>query len=583
MKPFVLLLLTPAFWPAFLPAASIAVRGQDGRVVVKESPAERQGLDPVTQRTEDQFRASYYYGLSQLALQQGLNADAEVLLGRAQEADPASPLLAREHGELLEALGRDAQAAVQYDQALQADPADLELRRRLARTYARVGQMDLARKLFSGPDGAEPKDPAFLRSLAGLDIAAEDYAAAEKRLRALVAVDKDPDDLELLAGLLQRKHEPSEAAALYRQVLAQDPGRSTTWARLAASLDAEGDTGAALEALRAGSQASPDSTLMADQLGRLSYRLGLYEESEAAFGRVLELDPKDGDSLLYRGLSRLKLRRFAEAEADFSALGKVHQDDPGQSYGLALALLLQKKYPQAEAAFRQAIKLNPQAEPAYVQLAYLYERLQQKDKALKALKEGLKALPDSEDLVLLTAAVHESNGDRAAATDVLRQAVRRGGGPTLRFQLAVSLDKGGEWAKAETVLLDLIKEDPKSAQALNYLGYSWADRGQRLPEAEALIRRALELDPGNLYYLDSLGWALQKQSKSSEALAALDKAAAGIGDSHDADEAVVMDHLAAAKESLGDKAGADAARAKAAGIRAAAAAEPKKSEIEDEP
>lgn len=579
-----LLLLTPALWPAFLPAASVAVQGQDGRVRVQESPAVRQGIDPLAQRIEDQYRASYYYGLAQLAAQQGSGADAELLLARAQEADPASPLLAREHGELLEGLGRDAQAAVQYDKALQADPKDLELRRRLARTYARVGQMDLARKLFAGPGGAESTDPEYLRSLVGLDVAADDYAAAEKRLRTLTALREDPDDLELLAGLLQRKHEHAEAAELYRRALAKDPARSTSWARLAASLDAAGNTGSALQALRDGSQAAPDSTLMADQLGRLSYRLGLYKESDAAFGRLLELDPKDADSLLYRGLSRLKLRRFADAEADFSRLGQVQRDDPGQSYGLALALLLQKKYPQAEAAFQQAIKLNPQAEPAYVQLAYLYERTKQPEKALKALKQGLKALPASEDLTLLLAALHEGNGDRAAATEVLRQAVRRGGGPALRFQLAVSLDKGGDFAKAEGVLQALIKDEPKHAQALNYLGYSWADKGQRLPEAEALIRRALELDPDNLYYLDSLGWALHKQAKDAEAEAALSKAAAGIDDSRDADEAVVMDHLAAAREALGNKDGAAQARAKAAGIRAAAAAAPKKTDDdEDEP
>jgi tetratricopeptide (TPR) repeat protein len=582
-RALLLLLLTPALWPAFLPAASVETRGADGHVSVRSSEAERQGEDALGERIEAQYRSSYYYSLAQLALQQGLNADAEVLLSRAQEADPSSPLLAREHGEVLEALGHDAQAAVQLDQALQDEPKDLELRRRLARCYLRLGKSDLARSLFQEPGGADPTDPDWLRSLIGLDISVGDMAAAETRLKGLVKAQDDPDDLELLAGLLQRRSQNAEAAALYRRAVAKDPSRSTAWARLAASLDAEGNTTAALKALSEGAQAAPESSLLADQLGKLEYRLSRYQESEAAFSRVLDMDPTDGENLLYRGLSRLKLKRYADAEADFSALGKVQKDDPGQSYALALALLLQKKFPQAEAAFKQALDLNPKAEPAYIQLGYLYERQGQLDKAVKVLQQGLKALPSSEDLSLLLAAMHEAKGDHRAATDDLRQAVRRGAGDAVRFQLAVSLDKGGDFKEAESVLLALIKDAPKDAQALNYLGYSWADRGLHLPEAEAMIRRALEQEPGNLYYLDSLGWALHKQAKDHEAEAALSKAAAGIGDSHDDDEAVVFEHLAAAREALGESAGAAEARAKAQAIRAAAAAAPKKTDDEELP
>ena len=56
-----------------------------------------------------------------------------------------------------------------------------------------------------------------------------------------------------------------------------------------------------------------------------------------------------------------------------------------------------------------------------------------------------------------------------------------------------------------------------SAPALNSLGYTLADRGQRLPEAVGFIERALKVDPDNPSYLDSLGWALFKQGRAAEA------------------------------------------------------------------
>ncbi len=341
---------------------------------------------------------------------------------------------------------------------------------------------------------------------------------------------------------------------------------------MAASLDAAGDTGAALKALEQGLQAVPDSALLADQLGRLSYRLGRFEASEDAFGRLLQADPKDTDGLLYRGLSRLKLRRYPEAEADFQALGQLQDDSPGQWYGLALALNMQKKYAQAEAALRKVLALNPKAEPAWVQLAFLYERQGQLPKAEQALKQSLKALPASEELTLLLASAHEAQGEKKEAIEVLRQAVRRGAGEAVRFQLAVSLDKSGDFKAAEGVLEALVKDAPKHAQALNYLGYSWAEQARRLPEAEALIRRALELDPDNHYYLDSLGWALHRQDRHAEAERALLRAAEAVSASQDPEEAVVLEHLAAVQEALGKPSEAQAARERARAIRERAAA-----------
>jgi tetratricopeptide (TPR) repeat protein len=63
----------------------------------------------------------------------------------------------------------------------------------------------------------------------------------------------------------------------------------------------------------------------------------------------------------------------------------------------------------------------------------------------------------------------------------------------------------------------VIESNPRSANALNYLGYMFADRGVRLEEANDLIRKALEIDPKNGAYLDSLGWVNFHLNKLEEA------------------------------------------------------------------
>ncbi|HXC64338.1 MAG TPA: tetratricopeptide repeat protein, partial [bacterium] len=136
------------------------------------------------------------------------------------------------------------------------------------------------------------------------------------------------------------------------------------------------------------------------------------------------------------------------------------------------------------------------------------------------------------------------------------------------------LDKQGLFPKAEVELQALIAADPKDAEALNYLGYSWADRGEKLPEAEALIRRALSAEPGNSYYLDSLGWTLYKEKRPDEALGPLQQASKPLAGSSDADEAVVYDHLAEVQAALGHGAEAQQARAQALAIRGRAKLNP---------
>ena len=529
--------------------------------------------DVVERHTDAEYRAAFFYALSCLAGMGNDHKDEAALLERALEVDPGSVLLMRERGEALLASGQAGDAAELMRKALDLAPGDLALRRKLSRVYQETDRVPLARALVLKPDGSDPDDPEWLRSLIGLDFVQDDYLSAERRLRILLAKGGSVDDQELLALTLERRQHWDEAAAQYRRVVAADPTRGSSWARLADCDDATGDTQASKADLQAGLKASPDSPLLADQLGRLQYRLEDYTGAEQAFSRLVDMDPTDAHSLLYRGLSRLKIRRYKEAEADFTALGVMQKDDPDQGYALALALMMQKKYGPAEEELRKVLKLSPRAEAAWAQLAFVDERQKRTDKAIASLKEGLKVLPNSEELFLLLSAAQEDNKDLAGAEQSLRDCLRRGGGDEVRFQLAVLLDKRGDFPGAEKELTTLIAESPKHAQALNYLGYSWVDKGVKLDQAEALIRRALAVDPGNRYYLDSLGWALYKEGRGKEALDPLTQAAQGVGKDADADadEAVVFDHLAAVQKDLGMAAEARLSTGKAEGIRGRAA------------
>jgi tetratricopeptide (TPR) repeat protein len=124
-----------------------------------------------------------------------------------------------------------------------------------------------------------------------------------------------------------------------------------------------------------------------------------------------------------------------------------------------------------------------------------------------------------------------------------------------RYSLSNVLQAMGKLDEAEEQLQLILRADPNDATANNDLGYLWADRGKKLPEAERLIRKALELDrqqrtsgaavdadsdKDNAAYVDSLGWVLFRLGKLNEAREQLEKAAALAGGE---DDPVMWDHL----------------------------------------
>jgi len=83
-----------------------------------------------------------------------------------------------------------------------------------------------------------------------------------------------------------------------------------------------------------------------------------------------------------------------------------------------------------------------------------------------------------------------------------------------------------------------VELNPKNAAALNYLGYTYAEMGVQLDEAERLIRRALEIEPDDGFYVDSLGWVYYQRGDYRHAVEQLERAVELAGD-----DPTVAEHL----------------------------------------
>jgi tetratricopeptide (TPR) repeat protein len=106
------------------------------------------------------------------------------------------------------------------------------------------------------------------------------------------------------------------------------------------------------------------------------------------------------------------------------------------------------------------------------------------------------------------------------------------------FMRGAMLEKNKKFDAAEAEFRKVLALNPTSASALNYLGYMFADRGIRLSEAHEMIRKAVDQEPNNGAYLDSLGWVLYRLDRLEEAEEYLKKAVERTGN-----DPTVHEHL----------------------------------------
>ncbi len=109
----------------------------------------------------------------------------------------------------------------------------------------------------------------------------------------------------------------------------------------------------------------------------------------------------------------------------------------------------------------------------------------------------------------------------------------------IHYYSAAALERTEDYDNAERHLHAYLEMDPDNPEALNFLGYFYAERNMKIELAEELVSRALKQDPDNPYYLDSLGWVYYRQGRAEEAASLIRRAIYGM----DTDDAVLRDHL----------------------------------------
>jgi len=429
-------------------------------------------------------------------------------------------------------LNNDLQKAEnEFKTAVKLQPESEEAITMLAYLYNELGDTARATEVLS----SVPKSGRSAKLYSALGYTYEQQKQYKNAIEAYRhAIELDRDNLDAIRGLadnLLNDGQTDAALEQYKIIADANPEDAQTYIRIADIYRKQGKFDLALDNLKKAESMVQDSIEVPYNIASIYQAEGRYDEAVSILKDLLKKTEKpDGN---YTGSAKSNRAVFLER------LGTIYRD--------------QGNYQGANETFRQMIALggDENAERGYQQVIDTWREAKEWQKATDVAKEAVQKLPNNRNLKMVLDAQEADMGDPDPALKDVRSMLK--GTPedrevyiTLaqmntrlrRFPDAEqALDKAEQlstkpddkeyvwflrgstyerekrYTEAEEQFKKVLASDPEHASALNYLGYMLADQNMKLEEALSYIKRAVDLDPANGAYLDSLGWAYFRLGK----------------------------------------------------------------------
>ncbi|MCY4100270.1 MAG: tetratricopeptide repeat protein [Rhodobacteraceae bacterium] len=261
----------------------------------------------------------------------------------------------------------------------------------------------------------------------------------------------------------------------------------------------------------------------------------------------LKISPEEGLSKLLSAIARITTNNNGPSGDSLAMFGLARYLDPEDislDFAVSRTLLSLDSLELALLPIEGIMPGDPYYQAAVGLRSDIYYEMGDSDKSLMILQEALELHPTSIDLLYLLGELRTNRSEMQEAVDSISEGIELSKGTNrenwdayfLRGQLYYYM---GIWEKAEADWWKSLEISPDNALVQNNLGYTLADRNIKLDEAEELIAAALEAEPDNGYYVDSMGWVLYRQGKLEEALEYLQRS-----DRIIPNQAEVIDHIA---------------------------------------
>jgi tetratricopeptide (TPR) repeat protein len=486
----------------------------------------------------------------------------------------------------------------EFNEISTLEPDDIQNHLVLGQLYTVNHQSDKAREQFETAAKIDPNSEDVALNLSRLYSENGDMKRAIATLESVPEEDRTAKLAFALGASYDQTKDTKKAVTAYQQAVDLDPDNLDARRGLAQALLNNNQLDDALHAYQEISSADPQDAQALVRISECQRRQGHYEQALATLKRAQALSSDTEEILYHQALTLDALGRYAESSKLLDGLvtrstkaDNSYSDGEKNNRAIFLERLAnvdreQNRTDAAIAAYQQMIVLGGDAaERGYQGKVDAYRDAKQYDKATEVARQAAKAMPDDKQVQLMLAAQladtgHADDGlslanaqlkhtddDRDvylalaqidlrlrrwkdAAEDIDKAAALPvhgdGDARDVLFLRGELEERQKHYDAAEEQFRKLLSLDPNNSVTLNYLGYMLADRGVKLPDALAMIQKAVELDPQNYAYLDSLGWAYFKMGQYPLAEENLRKASERVST-----DPTVHDHLGELYEKTG--------------------------------
>ena len=480
-------------------------------------------------------------------------------------------------------------AIEQYQQIVKLEPNNVEDHLLLGRLYRLDNDMVKAENEFKTAIKLQPDSEEALTTLAYLY---NDEGDANRAIQTLSSIPESDRSAKLYSALgytYEEQKDYKNAIAAYRKAVALDHDNLDAMRGLAQNLLNDGQLDAALTEYKTIADANPEDPQTYLNMSDIYRRTGHFNEALDSLQKASSM-VQDSVEVPYRTavIYELQGRYDDAAQLLQDLLKKTEKPDGNYSSGernnraiflerLGSVYRDQNNVPLAIETFRKMIPLgDDNTKRAYQEMIDTYRDAKQWDQATAVAKEAATRMPQDRDLRLVLDSQMADQGQPDKALADVRSMLK--GTPADRevyialaqmysrlkrwpeaeeaiekaTQLSTKQDdkeyalflhgsiyeRQKKYDQAEQVFRQVLALDSQNAMTLNYLGYMMADHSMHLEEALGYIKKAVQLDPANGAYLDSLGWAYYKLGNYEMAEEQLRRASEHMGN-----DPTVQEHL----------------------------------------
>lgn len=354
------------------------------------------------------------------------------------------------------------------------------------------------------------------------------YEGSGETKRAIETVDKLRDENFTVfreyhrALIAEIGGDIGEATKSFKAAYAADSNTLRLVDAYARFMSRQGDRDEAVRAYDAFDQVLPDHPVIRAALADL--------KSGKELAPVVRTVDQGGAEVLY-GLGAAGGRQGDDLAALIYLRFSLYLDSQNSLAVLTLGDIYEriKQYEQAIDVYQTVPEADPLRLTADIEIGQVLENLGRTDDAMKYLKNLVDEHPNDEETLTALGNLQRAHEHYAEAAETYTRAIEQSTKPEkanwpLYYFRGIAYERQKNWPPAEADFKHALELFPDQPLVLNYLGYSWVDKGLNLDEAFPMLRRAVELRPTDGYIVDSLGWANYKLGHYDEAVKDLERA-----------------------------------------------------------